>query len=455
MPTTRSAPLAEPCQRCRRRGRGLREAARLRQGDPQEEPRLQWLPCRARRAGARGGGCRHRCGLLRRSRHGGRRQELPDSGRCHARPRGALDLEAIALDTVLAQLDGVRDAQARHPRRLPQQPVSRWPGRQARRRAAASPASSPRTARSLSTPRRMERRQTTASGGAQPVHRSPAQAHRRRPVSKSGISSVECATMWRRRRVASSNPTSTATSAARSTISSRRCRRRRIPSASTARPAAERGRAGVGTGQGQRQHCGDRGLSPAIRRGQPLYDQLAADRIEALKASGRSRSSLRLRSVQATSSRHGPEPPAPPVPPAGPSPAGRAQARRLRPRRHRRLWGDKGEAALEKFARYSKLTIATAEPTLAALEAVKAQTGRICPLECGPGTVERNGTCVARCRAPTAVKALRRQGRSPPEARQAAEAGRPEVGHVLGRSRQPRPTRSSPAQTRVQAAKAY
>ena len=60
------------------------------------------------------------------------------------------------------------------------------------------------------------------------------------------------------------------------------------------------------------------------------------------------------------------------------------------------VWGDKGEAALQKFARHAKLKIQTDEPTLAVLEAVKGQHGRVCPLECGPNTVEKNGTCVAK-----------------------------------------------------------
>ena len=59
-------------------------------------------------------------------------------------------------------------------------------------------------------------------------------------------------------------------------------------------------------------------------------------------------------------------------------------------------WSDKAKTALARFARHAKLTIPTGEPTLAALEALKAQEGRICPLECGPGTIEKNGRCVAK-----------------------------------------------------------
>jgi hypothetical protein len=83
-------------------------------------------------------------------------------------------------------------------------------------------------------------------------------------------------------------------------------------------------------------------------------------------------------------------------------------------------WSGKAKAALGRFARHAKLTIPTGEPTLAALEALKAQEGRICPLECGPGTVEKDGRCVAK--APPD----RGQGRSnaSPSAKRAAQKER-------------------------------
>jgi peptidoglycan hydrolase-like protein with peptidoglycan-binding domain len=68
------------------------------------------------------------------------------------------------------------------------------------------------------------------------------------------------------------------------------------------------------------------------------------------------------------------------------------------------MWGDKAEDALERFARHAKLELQTDQPTPAALEAVKGRQGRVCPLACGQGTVERDGICVARpapTRAPT------------------------------------------------------
>jgi caspase domain-containing protein len=60
------------------------------------------------------------------------------------------------------------------------------------------------------------------------------------------------------------------------------------------------------------------------------------------------------------------------------------------------VWGDKAKAGLTRFARHAKLSMPAGEPTLAALEAIKGQSGRVCPLECGPGTVEKDGACVAK-----------------------------------------------------------
>ena len=62
-------------------------------------------------------------------------------------------------------------------------------------------------------------------------------------------------------------------------------------------------------------------------------------------------------------------------------------------------WGTKSKQALEKFARLSKLSVPTGEPTEAALQGVAGQMGRICPLECDSDEVENNGRCVAKPRA--------------------------------------------------------
>jgi uncharacterized caspase-like protein len=61
-------------------------------------------------------------------------------------------------------------------------------------------------------------------------------------------------------------------------------------------------------------------------------------------------------------------------------------------------WGTKSRQALDKFARFSKLSVPTGEPSEAALEGVAGQLGRICPLDCGKGETELNGSCVAMTR---------------------------------------------------------
>jgi len=71
-------------------------------------------------------------------------------------------------------------------------------------------------------------------------------------------------------------------------------------------------------------------------------------------------------------------------------------------------WGDHSREALDKFARASKLALATSEPSEAALAGVAAQSGRICPLECAKDEREINGVCVARSRAGPGTGARRR-----------------------------------------------
>jgi hypothetical protein len=60
-------------------------------------------------------------------------------------------------------------------------------------------------------------------------------------------------------------------------------------------------------------------------------------------------------------------------------------------------WNDASDKALAKFAeiRGSRTrSLASLEPNQASLDAVSAEKNRVCPLICGPGTVERNGICV-------------------------------------------------------------
>jgi hypothetical protein len=59
-------------------------------------------------------------------------------------------------------------------------------------------------------------------------------------------------------------------------------------------------------------------------------------------------------------------------------------------------WGAKARSALSEFVKRSRIALATEEPTLAALEAVTGQKGRICVLACGRGEVEQDGRCAAR-----------------------------------------------------------
>ncbi|HEX5957149.1 MAG TPA: caspase family protein, partial [Hyphomicrobiaceae bacterium] len=112
-----------------------------------------------------------------------------------------------------------------------------------------------------------------------------------------------------------------------------------------------------------------------------LYDRLVAERIEALKAA-EERTKLAA------------------VPPLSPP----VLARQLQTELRRvgctadtpdGIWGERSSEALEKFVRHAKLSLSTDAPTVAALEAAKGQSGRVCPRECGPGTVEKDGVCVA------------------------------------------------------------
>ena len=58
-------------------------------------------------------------------------------------------------------------------------------------------------------------------------------------------------------------------------------------------------------------------------------------------------------------------------------------------------WGDKGREALASFGRHAKMSMPSQEPTAEVLEAVVSRKDRVCPLECGQGTAEVNGKCVA------------------------------------------------------------
>jgi len=61
-------------------------------------------------------------------------------------------------------------------------------------------------------------------------------------------------------------------------------------------------------------------------------------------------------------------------------------------------WGKSSRQALQKFAEHTTLALPLEEPTTAALDAVSAQKGRICPVACAGNETEINGRCVAKQR---------------------------------------------------------
>jgi hypothetical protein len=117
-----------------------------------------------------------------------------------------------------------------------------------------------------------------------------------------------------------------------------------------------------------------------------VYSDLASARIEELK---RREEATRLAAAI-------PPPASAPAPPLARQLQAELQRVGCSPGAIDGAWGDQAKAALGRFAHHAKLTLPTGEPTLAALEALKAQEGRVCPLECGPGTVEKGGRCVAK-----------------------------------------------------------
>jgi hypothetical protein len=59
-------------------------------------------------------------------------------------------------------------------------------------------------------------------------------------------------------------------------------------------------------------------------------------------------------------------------------------------------WGGRARSALEQFTRRAKVSLPSDEPTQAALDALKGQRDRVCPLVCGAGKIEVQGRCVTR-----------------------------------------------------------
>jgi hypothetical protein len=54
------------------------------------------------------------------------------------------------------------------------------------------------------------------------------------------------------------------------------------------------------------------------------------------------------------------------------------------------------KTSVRKFVKHASLSGPRDEPTLDFLESVRAKPHRVCPLECGPREIEKNGRCVAK-----------------------------------------------------------
>ena len=59
-------------------------------------------------------------------------------------------------------------------------------------------------------------------------------------------------------------------------------------------------------------------------------------------------------------------------------------------------WGRNSKAALQRFARYAKLTLPDEAISTETLKLLESRDGRVCPLVCGPRQTEKNGRCVAK-----------------------------------------------------------
>jgi hypothetical protein len=88
-------------------------------------------------------------------------------------------------------------------------------------------------------------------------------------------------------------------------------------------------------------------------------------------------------------------------------------------------WSEKSREALGLFNQHAGTKLDTEAATVAALDAVKVQRGRICPLTCGAGQEERGGRCVAIPSKPQVKKeAVRPEPSARDRARERAEKAR-------------------------------
>ena len=51
-------------------------------------------------------------------------------------------------------------------------------------------------------------------------------------------------------------------------------------------------------------------------------------------------------------------------------------------------------ASVQKYGRLARLAISPVEPTAELLDSIRTKSGRVCPVECGQGKVDKNGRCV-------------------------------------------------------------
>ena len=91
-------------------------------------------------------------------------------------------------------------------------------------------------------------------------------------------------------------------------------------------------------------------------------------------------------------------------------------------------WGDKSRAALEQFAKRTKVTLASTEPDAAALDLLTRQRGGVCPLICGAGEVQQGDRCVAIKKEQPPAKSA---GQAPKEDK--AKAGTADTGNCFNR----------------------
>jgi hypothetical protein len=83
-------------------------------------------------------------------------------------------------------------------------------------------------------------------------------------------------------------------------------------------------------------------------------------------------------------------------------------------------WGKKDQTAVETFARYSRLTLASLDPSADLLGQIEAHAGRVCPLVCGAAYEAKGDSCVRKSCPPGMTMGSRGECKAPP--RQASPA---------------------------------